>query len=225
MNKNTLKRRGSEDLEDDLLSSGGNLGYFVKSQSANQYTVYLTEDFVEPSYYNNVFNMLLNATELDTATFFVCSGGGRADGLVMLLEALKVTDAHTQAVIIGDAHSAASIFSLHCDSVHVGDNASMLCHNVSYGAIGKGADVAAKVAHTTKTSEKLIRSAYQHFLTEEEIKDMLKGTEIWLDTDEIVTRLKNKAAALAPKTQELELSATIPQVPSKEVAKPRKVKN
>lgn len=214
MSKNTTVRKHLDE-DEDFVSSGSVLGYSVESQVANQYTVYLTQDFVEPNYYTNVLNMMLKATELDHITFFVCSPGGRADGLVVLLEGLKNTEAHTQAVLVGDAHSAASIFALHCDSVHVGDHASMLCHNVSYGAVGKGADVAAKVAHTTKTSEKLLRSAYTHFLTEEEIKDMLKGTEIWLDCDEILVRLKNKAAALALKNSELSVSEPEVQKPAR----------
>lgn len=226
MNKK-IKRAMDEDLE-DFIGDTARLGYSVKSQVANQYSVYLTEDFVSPSYYTNVFNMMLDASELDTITFFISSNGGRADGLILLLEGLTVTDAHTQAVIVGDAHSAASIFAMHCDSVHVGDNASMLTHYVSFGAVGKGADVVAKVAHTSKTSEKLIRSAYTGFLTEDEIKDMIKGTEYWFDSEEIITRLQNKAAALAPKTQELELSATMPQVvasvPMKTTTKKSKTK-
>jgi hypothetical protein len=84
------------------------------------------------------------------------------------------------------------MLALHCDETEVSDNATMLCHNISYGTGGKGADVLSHVKHVSKTSDKLLRSTYKHFLTTQEIDDMISGKEIYLDADEIQERLDTR---------------------------------
>ncbi len=105
------------------------------------------------------------------------------------------------AVLVGQAASAASIFSLHCDYVEVTDSAHMLCHYVSYGTGGKGADVLAHVNHTTKISNKLMQDTYKDFLTPAEINELIEGREIYLDSEEIKARLKRKADVAAGVTE------------------------
>lgn len=197
-----LKADESDDDDDELCSSKKTLGYFVKTRQSNLITVYLDQAIVQPDYYRNVFNMLLEAGEEDQVMFMMNSGGGRLDGMNMLIEGVKLTDATTVAVIVGECHSAASIFALHCDNVQVLESATMLCHQVSFGIGGKQSDVLSHVAHVSKTSEKLLRETYKYFLTEQEITEMLSGREIYLDSDEIIIRLHNKAEALEKEQEE-----------------------
>jgi len=178
----------SFDDEDEMMSQQ-QLGFFVNSQTFNQYTVTLDEDFIQPSYYRSVCNMLDHAQEGDEVIFKVTSRGGALVGLQVLLEAIKNTEAHTVALIVGQCASAASIFVLHCDDIAVTDSADMMVHHVSYSTGGKNSDVLAHVAHVAKTSEKLIRSTYEYFLTEEEVNDVLNGKELYFDADEIRERL------------------------------------
>jgi len=185
----------SED-DEEYVEHQGSLGFFVKTKVSQQFTVNLDEAVVEAKYYRGVVSMLMEATEDDNVVFLINSPGGRYNGLVALLEALKMTYATTCAVIIGECHSAASIFALHCDQVFVSDSAEMLCHQVSYMAGGKGSDVLSHVQHVAKISEKLMRSTYKDFLTEQEINEMLSGREIYLDSDEIKLRLDNKAKSM-----------------------------
>ena len=140
--------------------------------------------------------MLMNATEADSVIFLLNSPGGMYSGLVALIEAVKMTDATTMAVLIGECASAASIFALHCDTVFVSDNATMLCHNISYGTGGKGSDILSHVQHVSKTSEKLLRGTYEHFLSPKEIDELLNGREIYLDSEEIKERLEQKQKLL-----------------------------
>jgi ATP-dependent protease ClpP protease subunit len=200
-------RRNDDDESDDgeLIQEEQQLGYFVKSRSFYQYTVFIDSAFAAPSYYRGVIQMLMNAGEHDSIIFMINSPGGLLSGLLTLLEGLNMTEAETTAVLVGQASSAASMFALHCDNVMVTENATMLCHNISYGVNGKGADVLAHVEHTAKTAEKLIRKTYDMFLSEQEIKEMMSGKEIYLDSDEIVGRLaareKAQAAALEPEVK------------------------
>ena len=204
-NVNKLLRTDHDDDDDgDFVGSKTTLGYFMKQKVATQYTVTIDEAFTEPSYYRGVVSMLMGASEEDTVIFLINSPGGRLSGLLTLLEGINMTDATTLAVLVGECSSAASMFALHCDQVFVSENATMLCHNVSYGTNGKGSDVLAYVNHIAKTSEKLLRSTYLNFLSEKEILELLNGQEIYLDSDEIEARLEQKQKATADQEQEPE---------------------
>ena len=195
MNKLLTKRPRYSELDnelDDYSGSKNTLGYFVQQKTVNQYTVNLDEPFIEPSYYRGIVQMLMNSTEEDTVIFLLNSPGGALNGLVALLEGINMSEANTLAVIIGECQSAASIFALHCDQIFVSDNATMLAHNVSYGTGGKGSDILSHVQHVSKTSEKLLRKTYEHFLDQQEINEMINGREIYLDADEIKQRLDNR---------------------------------
>lgn len=189
-NKSRRKRVDDEtELGDD---SEGTLGYFVSSHQIQHFTVPIDGSFREPAYYRGVIQMLMQASEQDTVAFLINSPGGALSGLLSLLEAINMTEAKTVALIVGNASSAASMFALHCNEVYVGDNATFLCHNITYGTAGKGADVLAHVQHTSSSANKLLRKTYKYFLTEQEINAMIDGKEIYLESDEIVQRLEQR---------------------------------
>lgn len=194
--KKSLKNLKASDEDNEFEGNKDSLGFFVQTQVARQYTVTIDEPFVQPSYYRGVISMLMNATEADSVIFLLNSPGGMYSGLVALIEAVKMTDATTMAVLVGECASAASIFALHCDTMFVSDNATMLCHNISYGTGGKGSDILSHVQHISKTSEKLLRGTYEHFLSSVEIDELLNGREIYLDSDEIKERLDKKQQTL-----------------------------
>ena len=222
LNKNTsIKVNQDYDDEDEMMSQQ-QLGFFVNSQTFNQYTVHLDEDFVQPSYYRSVCNMLDHAQEGDEVIFKVSSRGGALVGLQMLLEAIKNTQAHTVALLVGQCYSAASIFVLHCDDIAVTDSADMMVHSVSYGVGGKNSDVLAHVAHITKTSEKLIRGTYEYFLSEEEIVDVINGKELYFDADEIRERLTLREQLRDIVEQDIQKALDAPvKTPAKKAVKPK----
>lgn len=218
---NTKYQAEQDDDDGDFVGSKTTLGYFIKQKVATQYTVTIDEAFTEPSYYRGVVSMLMGASEEDTVIFLINSPGGRLSGLLTLLEGVNMTDATTLAVLVGECSSAASMFALHCDQVFVSENATMLCHNVSYGTNGKGSDVLAHVNHVAKTSEKLLRSTYLNFLSEKEILELLNGQEIYLDSDEIKARLEQKQQATADQEQEPEPETEVKVKRTKLKAQPK----
>jgi len=190
-NKNySSKLSKSFDDEDEPMESS--TGYFVETQSFHEFTVPIDNDFGPPSQYRAVVQMLLNASEDDSVVYLINSRGGRMDGLQTLLEATKMCKAQTTAVILGECASAASILALTCDSVHVTESSSMLCHSVSMSTGGKHSDVVAHLAHMTKTTHNLMRKTYEGFLTEDELSSMLDGREIFLDANDIIEHLEQR---------------------------------
>ena len=121
MNKKFNKADLDEE-SDDFVGGKNVLGYFMKQKVATQYTVTIDEPFVSPSYYRGVVSMLMGASEDDTVIFLINFPGGQLNGLLALVEGVKMTDATTIAVLVGECASAASMFALHCDTIFVSDN-------------------------------------------------------------------------------------------------------
>lgn len=191
----STKQRTRSDEDDEMFFSPmrGPLGFTVNTRQMHNFSVHINEEIKSPDYYSKIFDMLIDAGEADMVTFFICSPGGRVDGLNVLLEGIRMTEAHTVAVLLGECHSAASILALNCNEIIVTDSAESLVHSCRFGSSGKAADIAAHTAHTLKTTEKLARETYgQGFLTELELKQMLEGKEFYFDSDQLRERLNRR---------------------------------
>lgn len=217
---NNKRNRDDEGMDDDEYLAGTTLGYSVKSIQINNFRVQLNKGIMDASYYSRVFEMMLDAGENDQITFFISSGGGRVDGLNVLLEGTRLTDAYTTAVLVGSAHSAASIFALNCDEVIVTDSADMLCHEVTYGTGGKGSDVYSHVLHTKRTSDKLLTETYSGFLDDKQLAALFAGTQIYLTAEEIRECLARKGEYLEAKFQAEQQA--VESTPEKKPARKRK---
>ena len=195
MNKKYNKSDLDEIHEDEVIMLGaGNqqLGFITDVQKSYSHRVFLYDEIKEPMHYEKVFNLLISASEHDHIAFFVSSGGGSVAGLRVLLEGLRLTEAFTTAIIVGDAHSSASVFALSCNETVVADAAEMLVHCARNGFYSKQSDLESYVSHSKKTIEKMFRTAYVAFLTDDEITKVLGGFEMWLDADEIRERLAQR---------------------------------
>lgn len=194
------------------------LGFSAKSQSSHIFTVHLSEEIKEAAYYTSIFDLMLDAGETDTINLMIASPGGNLEGLNMLLEGMRLTDAHVRAILISDCHSAASILAMNAHEVVVTDSCTMLVHGIRTGFGGKMVDMDAFTAHSKKVTDKLLRESYHGFLSNEELREVIHGRELWLDADEVRERLDRRQAVL----EEEELSAAIPAQPTPK--KPRKKK-
>jgi len=199
-NKTRRFTMNEDDNEDNIFLTGkSQLSFTVRTRKIHDFSVHINEEIKSPDYYSKVFDMLLDAGPNDMVTFFICSGGGRIDGLNVLLEGIRMTEAQTVAVILGEAHSAASVLALNCNEVIVTDSAESLVHSCRFGTYGKAADIAAQTNHTLKITEKLARDTYSGFLTDEELDLMLNGKEWYFDAEQIRERLELRASYLMEK--------------------------
>jgi len=202
-----LNRSVSRDEDDEDEMFPNKLGYSYRQEVRSHVTVHLNQPFMQPEYYDNVVDALRRASPEDVFEFILNTPGGRYDGLISLLDAIECSDALVIANIIGDCSSAGSIFALKCDQVRLGKYAEMLCHVSRYGFNGKSPDNVSHVMHTAKVTENLMREAYEGFLSESEIQEVISGKELYLDSDQIMERLEKReeyfeAKALAEEDSE-----------------------
>lgn len=169
------------------------------------YIVSITDDFDEPKYYDEVVALLSTASEEDTITFNINSNGGYVSSLAMLLTWKSMCKAYQIHVLSGNASSAASAFFLsNADEYVVSDMASMMIHEYQTSNGGSNSNVIKQATHTAKENEKFIRSCYEHFLTEAEVEDTLKGVEHYLSADEIRERLQQREEIKAQQQSQAE---------------------
>lgn len=145
-----------------------------------------------PENYNYFVDVLLNASEEDVVNIYFASGGGSGDTMVMMMNLISECRAEVHGYLLSQAHSAASYLFLTCPYKHVGKYTSMLCHQVSYGYMGSHHEVKSYVDHIDREEQRLVRDTYKGFLSEEETDQLLNGKQIWLDEDDIVSRLERQ---------------------------------
>ena len=166
--------------------------------------LYLTEGFADPSDYILTCQALLELEEYDRAEVHVNSGGGSVSVSNMLLNAMAKSKAHITTVLESDAHSAASVVFLSGDSFEVTPDATMILHNGYFGSAGdKAHEVVQNATFTENCHFAMIRRAYEGFLTEDEIEDLLKGQDFRLNADQIKERLEKLVQYRAEKMQEM----------------------
>lgn len=192
--QNRINNSRDEDDEDDF-DGERYLGYAERTKVIAQVKVFLDEHIKPPKYYRKIVDKVISLDEEDLLIYYVQSIGGRMDGLISLIEANRQCPAEIYCVIMGECHSAASMFALSCPNISVSPSASMMIHYVSFGAGGKASDIKANIDHTLDFCSSYFRDIYEGFLTEDEITACIEsGKELWLKSDEIVERLEKRKA-------------------------------
>lgn len=163
----------------------------VKATPMNTcYTVTINEEFREVQQFAEIVNVLENAQQGDYVIFKMSTIGGALHAIIPLITALRNTEAQTAMQVESDTASAGTMLMMLVDEVLVNEYATVMFHNVQYGAYGHGGNVEAQVRHITAGSKKLIRDVYKDFLTEEEIARIELGLEIYLTPEECHDRFK-----------------------------------
>ena len=158
--------------------------------------VFLDMDIDDPHKYRNLISLLINAPTTDKIHLYINSNGGNLDTSIAIINAMLVCQAEITGFIMGACHSAASIISMYCHSVHVFETAYMMIHTASFGNFGNTTTVKAQTDFTVTQVEKLLDDAYNGFLSKDEMKEVKQGIELWFDSEEIRKRLKKRFATI-----------------------------
>lgn len=181
--------------------------YFEQSLTSKAFFFYLSDIVEEPRQYVEMIHVIKMAQQSDVIYLVLNTGGGRLDTGIQIINAMRSSQAKVVAVLESEAHSLGTLLFLAADEFIVHDNCLMMFHNFSGGAVGKGNEIAAQVEATVKWFAKLARDLYHPFLEHDEIDRILKGEDLWMDSDEIRNRLdhmvkmleQEEAARQAPK--------------------------
>lgn len=156
------------------------------------YQVDVDEDFEHPRQFSEIVNILDNASEGDHMCISLTTSGGALHSILPLLGAMENTACHVHIHACSDVASAGTFLLMKAHSISINDYVTVMCHNVSFGSAGSGHTVATHVAHTLKSSEKIMRDMYHLFFNDEELDKMLTGTDFYMDKEEFLKRYESR---------------------------------
>lgn len=156
----------------------------------HQISYYLCGEIREPEYYTELFYTLRTAAETDLVYLHLNSPGGDFDTGLQIINNMRASAARVVTVLEARAYSMAAFIFLAGDELVVHDNCQLMFHTYTSGFFGKGHEQQAEVAALGNWFQKVMTRICTPFMTTAEIDRVLKGGDLWMDSDEIQRRLK-----------------------------------
>jgi ATP-dependent protease ClpP protease subunit len=158
-------------------------------------SVFLTNDVIEPSAYDEIIFLLDNATDEQHFKFYINTPGGDLDSTVGLIGAIDNTRASTSGKLSGSVASAGTMITMACDTIEVDNHTKFMVHTYSTGIQGKGNEVKAQQEFMNTAINDLMHDVYKGFLTTDEVEKLIEGTDYWFNKDELLRRWAIKQGA------------------------------
>ena len=180
--------------DDELLTDEGNVfrGMIRYEQQVpvRQISYYLCGEILEPQFYTEMFNTLRGASDTDLIYLHLNSSGGDFNTGLQIINNILASNAHVVTILEARAYSMAAMIFLCGDELIVHDNCQLMFHIYSGIFAGKGNEQQAEIMAVGSWFEKVMTRLTSPFLTDTEIKSILKGVDVWMDSDEIRRRLQ-----------------------------------
>lgn len=188
-----LNRNDQENQEPE--SSEGEPGIFrglaryESCAKVRQLSYYISGEIVEPHYYTELFHTLRSADESDVIALHLNTSGGDFDTGLQLINNMMASRARVVTVLEARGFSMGAFIFLAGDELVVHDNCQLLFHIYSASMAGRGHEQQAEVAAISAWFRRFMTRTCSPFLSDSEISGVLKGSDVWMDSDEISRRL------------------------------------
>ena len=183
-----------EDEDFDLIEDNQ---VYVKTRPGSIIEIPILGHIQQPEAYNDLVYYLRDAKPEDEVHLMINSDGGRVDGALHIVNAIQNCKAGViKAEITGPCSSAATFIFFAAKSWVVAPVASMLLHSTSYGTEGMTPHINSMAKHEVAHLEHMCNLFYKHFLTQKEIRGLLRGDQLYFLSDEITKRLERRVKRL-----------------------------
>lgn len=162
---------------------------YEQQSPIRQVSYYLCGEILEPQYYTELFHTLRTAAETDLVYVHLNSSGGDFNTGLQIINNIRASQARVATILEARAFSMAALIFLCGDKLIVHDNCQLMFHIYSGSFAGKGNEQQAEIIAVSRWFEKVMRRICIPFLSESEIDKILKGSDVWMDSDEIRRRL------------------------------------
>jgi len=189
------------DTDDDLITETvpfQGLIRYERQLPVRQLSYYISGELQEPQYYTELYYALRSATETDLIYLHLNSPGGDFNTGLQIINNIAASEAHVVTILEARAYSMAALIFLSGDELYVHDNCQLMFHTYSGIFAGKGHEQQAEVTAVSKWFEKVMSRICTPFLSDAEVNLIIKGSDFWMDSDEIRHRLQRKPASRAP---------------------------
>lgn len=178
------------DLESTRMEHFRGLLRYERQSEVRQISYYISGNILESHYYTDLFYTLRTASETDLIYLHLNTSGGDFDTGLQIINNMQASSANVVTVLEARAYSMGAFIFLAGDEWIVHDNCQLLFHIYSGSFAGRGNEQQAEVLAVSNWFEKFMTRTCQPFLTTAEIKDVLKGSDVWMDSDEIRRRME-----------------------------------
>lgn len=207
-----------EEQEDIIEDKERPYRMFEQKIQSRAFHFYISGPIVEPSCYVDMIHQIRIAQPTDTVHIHLNTPGGDLTTGVQLINAIKASQGHVITHLESEICSLGSILFLAGEEMVVYDNCVMMFHNYSTGYAGKGHEIASYVDATSKWYNNLMKDVCSPFLSDEELDRIIRGEDLWMQSEEIAERLQHMVKVLSATDQD---SST---APSKKKTRSRKKK-
>ncbi len=197
MQDRSIGRDSDEDLTVENAPFQGLVRY-ERQVPIHQVSYYLCGDIEEPQYYTELFYTLRTASETDLIYLHLNSPGGDFNTGLQIINNILASSARVVTILEARAYSMAALIFLCGDELVVHNNCQLMFHIYSGSFAGKGNEQQAEVSAVSSWFAKVMSRICSPFLTDGEIGRILKGGDLWMDSDEIQRRLMRMERAKAP---------------------------
>lgn len=163
---------------------------YERQSVVRQISYYISGNILESHYYTDLFYTLRTASDTDIIYLHLNTSGGDFDTGLQIINNMQASNANVVTVLEARAYSMGAFIFLAGDEYIVHDNCQLLFHIYSGSFAGRGNEQQAEVHAVSTWFEKFMTRTCQPFLTQAEVKDVLKGSDVWMDSDEISRRLE-----------------------------------
>ena len=172
-------------------SLGSNkLTHFVQDISASVHHFYLYGEITDDiKVYADLLDVLKTSSPNDVVMIYINSEGGILRMALQIANAMLSSQAKVVTLLEGEACSAATLIFLAGEEYIINPNCTFMIHNYSAGVWGKGHELQSHVDYRRLSVTKMMEDFYCKILTEEELEDVIKGRDIWMDSEELTKRL------------------------------------
>lgn len=151
---------------------------------------YMMNEVYEVNEYNELCHTLEHTTAKEVK-LVLNNGGGLLDSMLTIRNSIAKSKAKITAVLSGTVASSATMIALACDELEIAPGTSWLTHYYSGGLVGKGNEIEAKYEFEKVQIPKLFKEIHKGFLTNEEIAEVIKGNDMWMNSEEILKRFNS----------------------------------
>ena len=165
---------------------------YEQQTPVREVSYYLCGDILEPQYYTELFYTLRTASNSDLIYLHINSSGGDFNTGLQIINNIVASEARVVTILEARAYSMAALIFLSGDKLVVHDNCQLMFHIYSGYFAGKGNEQQAEVIAVSNWFEKVMARICIPFLSEAEVSRILKGSDVWMDSDEITRRLSRQ---------------------------------
>lgn len=161
------------------------------TSSCNTYNIYINEQIIGPSNYNELFELFRSLSPNDVVYLYLnCPGGNLVTGQ-QLINAMTESQAHIVTILDGVCMSLAPLILFSGDEIVIHDHGMIMFHDFSQTqGEGKGSELlTGAIAWNEFYKEMLVKHA-KPFLTDEEIEQVVSGQDLYMNATKVKRRIQ-----------------------------------